>query len=166
MSDFIQKLGIDWKLLASQIFNFLLVVLILRKFAYGPILKMLKTRREKIEEGLRRATEAETRLHEADGIVKEKIKEAESKAVSLLRETEARAKIIEGKLTEDARNKESQILKNAEISGENIKKEAVEAARQEAVQLVKEAIAKTAELDPSAIDEALIRQAIKAVKNQ
>lgn len=165
MQDFIQKLGIDWKLLASQIFNFLLVVLILRKFAYGPILKMLKSRREKIEEGLRKATEAETRLHEADDIAKGKIKEAEIEAVSLLRETEARAKTLENKLTEDAHNKELQILKNAEASGENIKKEAVEAARQEAVQLVKEAILKTAELDPQAIDEALVRQAIKTIKH-
>ena len=43
------KLGIEWKLLLAQGLNFILLLIILRKFLYKPILKMLDERRAKAE---------------------------------------------------------------------------------------------------------------------
>ncbi len=69
------QLGIDWKLLLSQAVNFLLLLVILRIFVYKPILDILKKRREKIEEGIAKAKEADIRLKEVDDINKKKIKD-------------------------------------------------------------------------------------------
>lgn len=50
-----EKLGIDPKLLLTQILNFAIMVLVLTKLLYKPILKGLEERRQKIAESLRLA---------------------------------------------------------------------------------------------------------------
>lgn len=47
-----EKLGIEPIQLATQIINFLIMVFILSKFLYKPIIKKLEERKKKIEEGL------------------------------------------------------------------------------------------------------------------
>ena len=49
-------------LLAAQIVNFLIVLFILRKFLYKPILDALKKRKDKISDGIRESEEARIRL--------------------------------------------------------------------------------------------------------
>ena len=46
MKELIEALGIDWKLLFAQTFNFLVVLMILRVFVYDKILKVLKERKK------------------------------------------------------------------------------------------------------------------------
>jgi len=47
-----EKLGIQPIQLLLQAINFLIILLILKKFLYRPILKMLDDRKKKIDEGL------------------------------------------------------------------------------------------------------------------
>jgi F-type H+-transporting ATPase subunit b len=51
----LKELGIDWRALIMQLISFSIVFFVLWKFAYGPIFKMLQTRREKIAESLANA---------------------------------------------------------------------------------------------------------------
>lgn len=48
-----EALGIDPKLFIGQIINFLILLFILTKFAYKPIVKLLDDRRQKIADGLK-----------------------------------------------------------------------------------------------------------------
>ena len=48
----LESLGIDWKMLVAQVVNFIILLLILRKFLFGPIVKLLDDRRKTIEKGL------------------------------------------------------------------------------------------------------------------
>ena len=66
MSELLTKLGIDLKLLVAQIVNFLILLLVLYKFAYGPIVAMLEKRQKKIEKGLKEAEEAHKKLEESE----------------------------------------------------------------------------------------------------
>ncbi|MEK7165189.1 MAG: ATP synthase F0 subunit B, partial [Patescibacteria group bacterium] len=50
-----EKLGIDIWLLFTQVVNFTIMVVVLNKFLYQPILRMLKERQQKIEAGLANA---------------------------------------------------------------------------------------------------------------
>lgn len=59
--ELIEKLGIDWKLLLAQIVNFLLILYILKRFAYKPILAALERRSKKIEDSLRYAREMDSK---------------------------------------------------------------------------------------------------------
>jgi F-type H+-transporting ATPase subunit b len=46
------KLGIDPKLLLAQLVNFTIIMLLLKKFLYKPILDMLEKRKKEIAEGV------------------------------------------------------------------------------------------------------------------
>jgi len=163
MQDLLVKLGVDWKLLLSQAVNFLLLVGILRYFAYGPIVKMLAERKRRIEEGVMKSEEADKRLGEVNVMAKEKMKEAEGKAMAMIREGEARAKEREAELLEEARKKEMAMMKSAELAVLAKKEEAAREVAKEAAMVVKMAIAKTVEMDPEHIDEALVQKAIRSI---
>jgi len=97
--EIIKNFGIDPILLGAQIVNFLIVLFILRKFLYKPILDTLKKRRDKISEGLKVTEEARVKL--------EKITEDEK---TILRNAENQGK----KLIDDAKKEASQMLRKAE----------------------------------------------------
>jgi len=61
MSALFTQLGINWKLLLAQGINFGLLLVVLAKFVYRPLLKLMKEQREKIEFGLKGAEEAAKR---------------------------------------------------------------------------------------------------------
>ena len=164
MSQLFSQLGINWSLLISQAVNFLLVLAILYALFYKPLLNLLRKRREKIEEGLLKAKEADERLKEVDQIGKKKIKEAESAAIQVLKNVEQEAKELEAKLIADAKRKEEIELKNA-ASALRVQEDASRRAiEQEAVSLVRLVIAKTVDLAPSAIDDALVAKAVKEAR--
>ena len=78
MSELIRQFGVDWKLLLAQAVNFSLLIFLLSKFAYRPILAMLKKRREDIEKGIRFTREAEeTARTRKDEIALEAVKKSE-----------------------------------------------------------------------------------------
>ena len=51
--DVFAKLGIDWKLLIAQAVNFGILFLVLRRFAYKPMLDFLENRSAQIDKGLK-----------------------------------------------------------------------------------------------------------------
>ena len=57
-----QTFGVDWVHLAAQSVSFGIVCLILYRFAYGPVLKMLEARRQQIAAGLANAEKIKTEL--------------------------------------------------------------------------------------------------------
>jgi F-type H+-transporting ATPase subunit b len=160
MSELIEKLGVDWRLLASQAVNFLILLVLLRQFAYKPLLKVLKERRAKIEEGLAKAAEADTRLSEVNVIAKDRMHAAEAEATAMLRATEAKAKKVEQGLLEEARKKEAAMLASAELAAKAKTEEAMAELKDKAAAIVKQAVIRTVEMDPKQIDEALIKKAV------
>ena len=51
LRDTADTFGWNWQLFLSQVISFSIVAILLRKFAYKPILAVLEDRRRKIEEG-------------------------------------------------------------------------------------------------------------------
>ncbi len=62
MLDILGNIGFDWRVALANIVNFLVIFFILKKFAFGPIRKMLSEREGKIREGVENATRAQTAL--------------------------------------------------------------------------------------------------------
>jgi F-type H+-transporting ATPase subunit b len=154
------QLGIDWHLLLSQAVNFILLVIVLRLFVYKPVLNILRKRREKIEEGVAKAEEADVRLREVDGIAKKKIKEAEDEAIGIIKSSEEKAKNLEGELVRQAKEKQVQMMEKMAADIEREKEQSRMEMEKEAVDLVKRALVKTVELEPEKIDNELIKKAI------
>ena len=76
MQTFVEKFGIDWKLMIAQLINFAIVFFILRAFVYKPVLKLLDKRRQKIEDGLAFAEKSKAELASI-----EELKAAEMKQI-------------------------------------------------------------------------------------
>ncbi len=78
--DFLADFGVQPLLLAAQVVNFLILLFILKKFLYKPILKVLETRKELIVKTLKNADESERILLEtnekADRIIAKSLEEA------------------------------------------------------------------------------------------
>ncbi|RME59274.1 ATP synthase F0 subunit B [Candidatus Parcubacteria bacterium] len=166
MQELLTKLGIDWKLLLAQIVNFLVLLLVLKKFVYQPIIHVLHERKRKIQEGIEKAARAEERLKEAGEYAKEKLNEAEQHAVHIIRDAEKRGKEKEQKIIQQAHQKERELLQNAErlIAAKAL--ETKQRIAREAEALVRDACARLAHLAPEQFDKELIAQAVReAAKN-
>ena len=112
-----EALGIDWKLLIAQIVNFLILLILLSKFLYKPIVKMLDNRSDKIEAGLKAAEKSQQDLKKAD-VESEKIREKAYKEAN---------EILAGAKTE-ASEEAKKIVVKAEAQAEEIRKYAAEEA--------------------------------------
>ena len=164
MEQLLSQLGIDWHLLVAQAVNFFLLLVILRLTVYKPLLKLMHDRRMRIEEGLLKADEADRRLHDVDEMNVAKVKAAEHQAVGIIKRAEGDAREAEARLLAEAKKKEVAALANIEVLLRVKEEESRRASEKEAAALVRHAIAKTVELAPGAIDDALIAKAVEQAR--
>lgn len=82
------KLGIEWPLLLAQAVNFLLLVFILNKFLYKPIIKMLDERKAKAESLQIESSKMEEKRTQFDKWTEDQINEARRKSEMILTEAE------------------------------------------------------------------------------
>jgi len=139
---------IDWKILVGQIINFAILFFVLKTLIYKPFLNILKTRREKIEEGINKSIEADKELSKVGEmrIDLERINEEEKKKILIKAEEEAKKRIEEAnKKAEEERSavlakaqKEAEALKESER--EETKKKTIENAFNLTEKLLKENI--------------------------
>lgn len=86
------NLGIDWKLLLAQVVNFVIVLIVLKRFAYQPMLKLLDERTAKIARGLADAELAQNKLSEMEEKERAVLAEARTEAKRILVETDENAR--------------------------------------------------------------------------
>jgi F-type H+-transporting ATPase subunit b len=158
MDVLLEKLGIDWRLFLSQAVNFLILLVVLRLTVYKPLLALLHKRRQVIEEGVEKAKEADKRLGAISELQKEKLKEAEGKAVVLIKNAEEKAKAEGQKLLADAARREQELVEKAKRRAQDEREEVLGKARGEAVEMVKNILIKAVGVSPKAVDEALIEK--------
>jgi F-type H+-transporting ATPase subunit b len=126
-----EALGIDLKLLIAQAINFLIVMFLLWKFAYNPILKIFSERKEKIEKGIKDSEAAEKRLKTAD-IEAEKIQEkAYGDANEILKNAKAAATAEASELVKKASEQADRILKAARDEAASLKDKTLKEAKKE-----------------------------------
>src|SRR3989338_3666761 len=89
MDDFVRHFGIDAKLLLAQAANFLLLLFILKRYAYGPLLKMMKTRKDEIAKGIQFTKDGEKKLAEIGALKEEALKKAHDESLGIVKKGEA-----------------------------------------------------------------------------
>lgn len=119
--DALRPLGINLGLLTVQIVSFLLLILTLWAIAYRPILNMLKTRSERIAEGLNKARQAEEALASAEADKAKIIEEARVEANRIVAEARSRADEAGTKIKSDAQAEAKRILEGAHAEAANEK---------------------------------------------
>jgi F-type H+-transporting ATPase subunit b len=101
VKDTAETFGWNLKLFLSQVISFVLVALLLRRFAYQPILNVLHERRERIAESLRNAEKIKQQLAEAEKHHAEILAKAHAEAQKMIDEArESSAHLADRKLQE------------------------------------------------------------------
>lgn len=130
MSQLFSTFGVDWKLLISQMVNFGIILFVLKRYAYGPVLGMLQKRKEIIERGLDDASKAEKSLKEATLNAEEISKVAKTNANAIIAEAQSEASQYVNKAKYDALTEKGKIISSAQAE--------IESQRQKNERLVKE----------------------------
>ncbi len=112
----LHSLGIDWKLFIAQVINFLVLLFILSKVLYKPLLNMFDARTKKIEKGLKdaeAASESRTKAEEDAEEIRQKAykesneilsngkKEADEEAKKIIADAQAEAQKIVARGSEE-----------------------------------------------------------------
>jgi F-type H+-transporting ATPase subunit b len=119
MSELLASLGIDWKLFLAQIVNFSILLFVLYKFAYRPVLKMLDDRTDKIEKGLADAEKSQKKLKEIETKEKEVLIEAKKQAKDIIKKAQEQAQANKEELVVVAREESDRIVQKAKkVAGE------------------------------------------------
>lgn len=165
MGELIHNLGIDWKLLIANTLTFLIVLWILRRFAYGPIMKALEDRQKTIATGLQAAKKTTDEYAHLQTEKDRLLAEAKQMAQSVLRDAESQAASIRQQEMEKTQAEAAQIVAKTREQLGRERQQMVQAAQGDLAKLVVEATEKVlAEtVDPN-LDKKIQQQALRAIK--
>lgn len=150
MAELISKLGIDWKLLVAQIINFLVLLAILYKFLYRPVLELMQKRTRRIEDGLNKAKEIEEELVKTRQDYKNQISRAKKEANEILEKANVQAEKNKKEMVVKAKEEIAQVI--------NQEKKKIAAGKE---QTVKEIKAEIADLVTASVEKILEKRVEK-----
>ena len=90
----LQDLGVDGPKLIAQLINFAIVLFVLWRFAYKPVLEMLENRRQKIAESMDNAEKIKTELAETQAERDKVLAEANQKAQEMIADAKEAAQQV------------------------------------------------------------------------
>ena len=112
--EFLKDFGIQPTLLVAQIVNFLIILFLLKKFFYKPIIKLLDDRKKKIEESLKNAELIEERLQQTEEKSTQIIEESRRNSQNLISESKKEADRILAQAAIEARKSTEQTILDAQ----------------------------------------------------
>ena len=124
---FLETFGVNWPFFIAQLINFVLVLFVLKKWAFGPIQGILEKRRNRIAEG-------EAKMEE----IQKKLDESEQEKAALLEKANADAKRMISEAKQSATALGEQKSQEAVAQAQTILNKAQEAARAERAALATE----------------------------
>ena len=136
MDELIKTFHIEANLLLAQIVNFTIVLLVLYKFAYKPVLKTLNDRAKKIDKGLRDSETAAKKLSEITEKEREVLTAAKKEAQEIIKKAEADAKSNATSLMSEARVGTDKMLADAKKQIDQEKEKIISEAKAEVADLV------------------------------
>ncbi len=159
----IGALGINPTALGIQLVTFVLAFLVLKKFAFEPIGKVLRERRELIETGVALGEEMKKERTELDKRVTKELHDARVKADGIVAEAHDAGRAAVAEAEGKAREKAEGIIADAKARGEQDVVQMRKALEKELVGLVSDATEAIIDEKVDATkDAALIDKALKA----
>ena len=122
--ELIKNFGIDPILLGAQIVNFLIVLYLLKKFLYKPVISLLQKRQETIKIGLRQSEEARIRMEKVLDQEKIILKNAVTEAKKIIDDAKLESLKIAKEIEESAKDNGEKIMRDAKEQIEHDTKEA------------------------------------------
>jgi F-type H+-transporting ATPase subunit b len=159
------SLGIDWKLLLAQLFNVGVVVFIMWRWVYRPLLKVMDDRTKKIEQGLKDAEESAKLKSSAKDEGDRAILDARLKAKSIVEEATAAAAAQKDEAVKKAKTEVEKIVADGRDRLAEEKNRMLDEARKDILGLVVLATEKVlGEKIDAKKDEALLRKTLAEIR--
>ena len=133
---------IDIPQVATQILGFLLLVWILRKYAWGPVLKALEDRRQKIEGDFREADRAKEQANELKLSYELKLRAADAEARTRIQSAVEEGQRVAAEIKAQAQTEATQRLARAEDEMMREREKAKEQLKEQIIKLSLGAAAK------------------------
>lgn len=124
---------VDFGVLIGQIINFAILFFVLSYFVHKPFLNLLKKRREVIEEGVRKAEEADKKLLDIEKMKDAVAKQSDSERKDILVRSESEAKNRAEVIIKSAETDRLAILEKAQKDSEALKEKSKEKTKEEIV---------------------------------
>lgn len=143
-------LGINLKIFIAQLVNFAVVLLVLWKWAYSPIVDLLDKRAKKVEESVKQAEEIEKRVSEIESEQHEIISKAKSESAAILdgaREDAEKRKVV---LLEKAKEEVAGVVAKGKEQLQAEKSQMIRDAKEEIIQI---AVAATEKILKESVDK-------------
>ena len=142
LQDTAETFGWTWQLFLAQVVSFVVVALLLRRFAYRPILAVLEQRRRTIEEGQLNAEKIKKELAQAEQRYQEIVAKANADAQKMIDEARDSAAHLSERKQQEAITAAEQIIAKAREAAAIEHDRTMESLKHELGRLVVETTAK------------------------
>ncbi len=131
-----EKLGIDWRMLIAQMINFGILLFILHRYVYRPLIGMLEKREAMIEKSVTDARAIEERLKGAEAGYEEIMTKARVEAAQMLEMVEKTAEQRRSQALEKTKEDVRQIVEQTRSMLAREKEQLLEDVRSDVARLV------------------------------
>jgi len=135
----IGALGVDGRAFLIQLTTFVLLFLVLRKYAFKPIIKVLNERRDTIESGVKLGEEMQKENEKLDAKIAKILQDTRTEVDTILNDAQEASRQTVREAEDKARQKAAGILKEAESRIEQDTARARQQLEKELVGLVSDA---------------------------
>ncbi|MCX7825205.1 MAG: F0F1 ATP synthase subunit B [Verrucomicrobiae bacterium] len=139
---FFEQFGVDWPHFLAQLITFLIVLWVLKKFAYRPLLDLLKEREDRIAEALQKAEQIEKDRAKAEETRKKILADAQAEAQRIIDEARQVAQREGDKQLQEAVAQAEQLVAKAREATELDRERMMTELKREIGRLVVETTAK------------------------
>jgi F-type H+-transporting ATPase subunit b len=129
------KLGFDVPIFIAQLINFGVLLLLLRLFAYKPIMKMLDMRAAKIKDSLEAGERAKQDAQSAEKEIAKKIEAASAQGQQIVGLAAKTAEEVKRRAAQDAKTEADAIVAKAQVEIARQKQESMTELREEVADL-------------------------------
>lgn len=162
--EIVKEFGISPILLLAQVVNFTILLLLLKKFLYKPVLKALDDRKAKIAKSLKDSEEIEKRLQKISDEQESILEKARSEASKIITEAKDESKQLTEKSLAQTKETMQQLLDKNKERLTLEKEQMMSEAKKELTDLVMAATAIVAKKEVSkSSDSKMIEEAIESL---
>lgn len=111
--EILKNFGFDPVMLAAQIVNFLIILYLLKRFLYKPLLGMLKKREDAIREGVRQAKEAQETLEKTLQQEKKILTKAQEAARAIVEDAKLQAQEVSHEIEANTKRQTQKMIEDA-----------------------------------------------------
>ncbi len=154
----LQSLGINGKLLFAHLINFAVVMIVVWKWVYQPLLKVMDARQKKIAQGLQQAEEAKTALLQAREEQEALLHRARQEAQQMMKAAEGQGKKDRQELMVKTQNDLERMMVENKARLDQEERAMLQAVKKQSADLIVQALEK---ILPSVLDDKTKRASIE-----